>query len=66
MRDREAWHAAVHGSQRVRHNLVTEQHKKVNSKANKITRDKAEHSVIKIQSSKETFGVHVRQSCKIC
>ena len=22
--DREAWHAAVHGSQRVRHNLVTE------------------------------------------
>ena len=52
MRDREAWHAAVHGSQRVRHNLVTEQHKKVNSKANKITRDKAEHSIIKIQSSK--------------
>ena len=23
--DREAWHAVVHGSQRVRHNLVTEQ-----------------------------------------
>ena len=25
MRDREAWHAAVPGVQRVRHNLVTEQ-----------------------------------------
>ena len=26
---REAWHAAVHGSQRVRHNLVTEQQQTV-------------------------------------
>ena len=25
VKDREAWHAAVHGSQRVRHDLVTEQ-----------------------------------------
>ena len=25
MEDRGAWHATVHGSQRVRHNLVTEQ-----------------------------------------
>ena len=25
MKDREAWRAAVHGSQRVRHNLATEQ-----------------------------------------
>ena len=25
MKDREAWHAAIHGLQRVRHNLVTEQ-----------------------------------------
>ena len=25
VRDREAWHAAVHGSQRVGHNLATEQ-----------------------------------------
>ena len=25
VKDREAWHAAVHGLQRVRHNLVTEQ-----------------------------------------
>ena len=25
VKDREAWHAAVHGSQRVRHGLVTEQ-----------------------------------------
>ena len=25
VRDREAWHAAVHGSQRVGHDLVTEQ-----------------------------------------
>ena len=57
--DREAWRAAIHGSQRVRHNLVTEQHEKVNSKANKITRDKAKHSIIKIHFSKETFGVHV-------
>ena len=24
MRDREAWHAAVHGVQRVRHNLATD------------------------------------------
>ena len=24
-RDRESWHAAVHGSQRVRHRLATEQ-----------------------------------------
>ena len=24
VKDREAWHAAVHGSQRVRHDLVTE------------------------------------------
>ena len=52
VRDREAWHAAVHGFAES-HNVVTEQHKKVNSKANKITRDKAEHYIIKIQSSKE-------------
>ena len=25
LKDREAWHAAVHGSQRVGHDLVTEQ-----------------------------------------
>ena len=25
VKDREAWHAAVHGSQRVRHDLATEQ-----------------------------------------
>ena len=25
VKDREAWHAAVHGSQRVRHSLATEQ-----------------------------------------
>ena len=25
VKDREAWHAAVHGSQRVRHDLVTEE-----------------------------------------
>ena len=25
MKDREAWHAAVHGLRRVRYNLVTEQ-----------------------------------------
>ena len=25
VKDREAWHAAVHGSQRVGHNLATEQ-----------------------------------------
>jgi len=25
VKDREAWHAAVHGLQRVGHNLVTEQ-----------------------------------------
>ena len=25
VKDREAWHAAVHGSQRVRHKLVTQQ-----------------------------------------
>ena len=25
VKDREAWHAAVHGSQRVRHNLAIEQ-----------------------------------------
>ena len=25
VKDREAWHATVHGSQRVEHNLVTEQ-----------------------------------------
>ena len=30
--DREAWRAAVHGSQRVRHNLVTEQQQMINSK----------------------------------
>ena len=27
VKDREAWHAAVHGSQRVRHDLVTKQQK---------------------------------------
>ena len=26
VKDREAWSAAIHGSQRGRHNLVTEQH----------------------------------------
>ena len=26
VKHREAWHAAVHGSQRVGHNLATEQH----------------------------------------
>ena len=25
VKDREVWHAAVHGSQRIRHDLVTEQ-----------------------------------------
>ena len=25
VKDREAWHAAVHGAQRVRHDLVTKQ-----------------------------------------
>ena len=25
VKDREAWHGAVHGSQRVRHNLATKQ-----------------------------------------
>ena len=30
VKDREAWHAAVHGSQRVGHNLATEQpHKEI-------------------------------------
>ena len=29
VKDREAWHAAVHGSQRVRHNLATEQQKHI-------------------------------------
>ena len=27
VKDREAWHAAVHGLQRVRHSLVTKQQK---------------------------------------
>ena len=26
VKDRETWHAAFYGSQKVRHNLVTEQH----------------------------------------
>ena len=26
VKDREAWHAAVYGVQKVRHDLVTEQH----------------------------------------
>ena len=26
MKDRKAWHAAVHGVEKIRHNLVTEQH----------------------------------------
>ena len=29
VKDREAWGAAVHGSQRVRHNLVTEQQQQI-------------------------------------
>ena len=28
VKDREAWHAAVHGGHRVRHDLVTEKKKK--------------------------------------
>ena len=28
VKDRETWYAAVHGSQRVRHDLATEQQKK--------------------------------------
>ena len=28
VRDREAWHAAVHGGHRVGHELVTEQHQR--------------------------------------
>ena len=31
VRDKEAWCAAVHGMQRVRHNLVTEQQQEVRS-----------------------------------
>ena len=27
VKDRDAWHTAVHGSQKVRHNLATEQQK---------------------------------------
>ena len=29
VKDREAWHAAVHGVQRVRHDLVTEQQQRL-------------------------------------
>ena len=31
VKDRETWHAAFYGSQKVRHNLVTEQHNNSNN-----------------------------------
>ena len=37
VKDREAWHAAVHGVARVRHDLVTEQQQQTKQKAFKST-----------------------------
>ena len=36
MKDREAWHAVIHGSQRVGHNLVAEQKQNIMTKVSLI------------------------------
>ena len=64
VRDREVWRAAVVGSQRVRHNWVTEQQQSCSKRT--------DSNMLKRKSSVALFGVHqgvrvlrVRQQCRV-
>ena len=59
VRDRKAWHAAVHGSQRVRHDLLTEQqHEKPQILRNTTMIKTKDSEFMSISESSSTNLVH--------
>ena len=54
VKDREAWHAAVHAAQRVGHNLVTEQQQQYCNKFNKDFLNDPQQKNLKKKKKKHT------------